>query len=487
VSSTFGSFNIATSGLFASQRSLDIVNHNIANSNTEGYSKQKIKQKAEQAMYGDARGVIGTGVNTYDIYRIKSEYLDNKYWGQNKTYNEWKVKEAGMGELEALFNEPSNTGIRKVMDELFASLEELSKKPGDSTNRVAVVEKANTLAITINRNGNELVNNIRDTNFNIKSNVQEVNSIAKQLTALNKQIFNFELSGNKANDLRDQRSVLIDNLSGIINIDVSEYKDMTGNGKMVVRIGGVTLVDHDMSNEIAMVDNDVPGVTDMGGGKLTTLTWKDLGNQPVNIQGGTLKGLLDLRDGDGQGSNYRGLMFYLNNMNEFARDFSNEFNNQHKNGVDYYGNIGGDFFDSTEPVNCLNLKVSTKVFGDSNLIAASTSANGQSNNINTALLIDFRKQTNLFISVKGTPDDFIKSFISALAVDSSQAERMMENNSLMVGQTNNSRLSESGVSLDEEMTDLVKFQTTYNASARMITTLDAILDTMVNRLGMVGR
>jgi len=93
----------------------------------------------------------------------------------------------------------------------------------------------------------------------------------------------------------------------------------------------------------------------------------------------------------------------------------------------------------------------------------------------------------MFTSLKGTPDDFIKSLLSALAVDSSQAKRMTSNSEALVAQTVNSRLSESGVSLDEEMTNMVKFQHAYNASARMITTLDAVLDTTVNRLGLVGR
>jgi flagellar hook-associated protein 1 FlgK len=150
---TFGSFNIATSGLFASQRSLDITSHNISNSNTEGYSRQTALQKATMPTYGDQTGVVGTGVETYDIIRMRSTYLDVKYWGQNNNYQEWNVKQEQLDNLEGVFNEPSDTGVRVVMDEFFTSLEELSKQPGDSTCRVAVVEKANMLTTTINRNG----------------------------------------------------------------------------------------------------------------------------------------------------------------------------------------------------------------------------------------------------------------------------------------------------------------------------------------------
>jgi flagellar hook-associated protein 1 FlgK len=129
-----------------------------------------------------------------------------------------------------------------------------------------------------------------------------------------------------------------------------------------------------------------------------------------------------------------------------------------------------------------------EVFTNPNKIAASSLNNGESNNDNVNLLIKLRTSTNMFLpGTKGTPDDFIKAMLSALAVDSSQAKRMTTNSAALVEQTENRRLSESGVSLDEEMTNMVKFQQAYNASARMITTLDEILDTTVNRLGIVGR
>ena len=106
---TFGSFNIATSGLFASQRSLDVTSHNISNSNTQGYSKQTTLQRATMPTYGDPTGVVGTGVETYDIVRMRSSYLDTKYWGQNKTCKEWSIKEEQLEAMEGIFNEPSDT------------------------------------------------------------------------------------------------------------------------------------------------------------------------------------------------------------------------------------------------------------------------------------------------------------------------------------------------------------------------------------------
>ncbi len=485
---TFGTFNIATSGLFASQRSLDVTSHNISNANTEGYSRQSSLQRATMPTYGDPTGIVGTGVETYDIIRMRSSYLDQKYWGQNKSYQEWNVKQENLEQIEGIFNEPSETGIRKVMDEFFTSLEELSKKPGDSTCREAVSEKANMLTISINRNGKELLNAIRDVNFSVKNKVSEVNSLSEQIANLNKHIFGFELNGTKANDLRDQRNVLLDKLSSIVNITVSEMPGPNGNNYMDVKIGGITLINHISFNKLATQDKST-WVSDMGGGKISDVVWGGTTDQLVKIEGGELKGMLDIRDGDGTGFNYRGLPYYLNKLNEFTQGFVSSINKQHVQGVDYDGNQGINFFyePGTPAVNSVNFRVNPDVYANPNKIAASSLSDGESNNGNVNLLIELRNSKSMFPLVTGTPDDYIKSILSALAVDSSQAKRMTTNSQALVDQTENRRLSESGVSLDEEMTNMVKFQQAYNAAAKMITTLDKILDTTVNRLGVVGR
>ncbi|MDD3706555.1 MAG: flagellar basal body rod C-terminal domain-containing protein, partial [Clostridiaceae bacterium] len=252
---------------------------------------------------------------------------------------------------------------------------------------------------------------------------------------------------------------------------------------------GITLIDHIDYNKLATEDKSVPGISDIGGGKISDIVWEGMGNQKVRIESGELKGLLDMRDGDGKGFNYRGLPYYLNNLNEFAKGFASSFNNQHAQGVDYDGNQGGSFFYDPDPleINSVNFSVNPDILLNPNKVAASSLSQGESDNGNVNLLIELRKSTTMFTSLKGTPDDFIKSILSALAVDSSQSKRMTENSLALLHHTENRRLSESGVSLDEEMTNMVKFQQAYNASARMITTLDAILDTTVNRLGLVGR
>lgn len=507
---TFGTFNTATSGLFASQRSLNIVSNNIANAHTEGYSRQYVLQRASLPIGGDPRGLIGTGVDTYDILRVRSEYVDNKYWGQMKSYTDWKTKSEGLEDIEAIFNEPSDTGIRKVMDEFFASMEELVKKPGDNTSRVNVIEKGITFATTLNGFGTQIVDAIRETNFDIKTKVNEINALATQITQLNKQIFNLELDGQKANALRDQRSTIVDRLSEIVNISVSE---VSGEGDIKyfnVKIGGITLVNHYTSNKLTTDNSANIPVEKYGTGEISQVKWVGANNtvlDDVKIEGGELKGLMDLRDGTGENHSYRGLPFYLDQLNRFARDFVKEFNDLHDDGIDLNGAAGLNFFDepidSTNPlqpaadrwmnVNCLNMKVNDVVKNDPTKVAAAGSNSGETNNENAKKLAAFRNNKSIFYDsamlskINGTPDDFMKSILSVLAVDSNQAKRLMTNTEAIVGQTMNQRLSESGVSLDEEMGNMVKFQHAYNASARMITSLDKVMDTMINRLGLVGR
>ncbi|HOE57343.1 MAG TPA: hypothetical protein PLI20_07110, partial [Bacillota bacterium] len=259
-------------------------------------------------------------------------------------------------------------GIRVVMDEFFTALEELSKKPGDATCRVAVVEKANTLTTTINRNGYELINSIRDANFAVMNKVSEINSLTEQIANLNKHIFNFELGGHKANDLRDQRSVLIDKLSSVINITVAEIPGPNGNNYLDIKIGGITLIDHINYNTLTTQDEVKPGITDLGGGKISKVVWAGVTDQEVRIESGELRGLLDVRDGDGEGFNYRGVPYYLKKLNEFAWCFTASFNEQHKQGIDLAGNQGQNlFYDAgASSVNCISFRVNPDIVKDPN-------------------------------------------------------------------------------------------------------------------------
>lgn len=471
-------FNTAVSGLLASQRALYVTNHNIDNMNTDGYSRQVALQRATNPMSLPGIGYMGTGTEIHDIVRVRDSYIDFKYWNESAPKGEWEVKKDSLLEIEKLFGEPSDSSFRKYMDDFFSSLDELSKNPSDYAFRQPVKESALSLTKHINETAKRLENVRKETIFSIDTKVKQINDIADQVGNLNKQIYVLELDGKSANDLRDKRELLVDELSKVVNVRVDESKD----GKYRVNVGGISLVDHDYISKMKYEPKDSAKPYEN-----RPLEWAD-GNK-VTLQSGELKGLIELVEGNGESGSYRGIPFYQKKLDEFASGFAEKINEQHMNGYGLKRETNIAFFDFDNSKPALTISVSQAILEDVGKIAAAGAADGVEDNTNILKIIDLRENKEFFTGVmsKGTPDDFIKSMLSNLAVDSMQAQRMDSTQNLIIKNIEKRRQSESGVSQDEEMGNLVKFQHSYTASARMITTLDQILDVTINRLGLVGR
>lgn len=548
--SSFFGLNIAVTGLYAAQRNLDTVNHNLSNVNTPGYSRQENIQRALRAMPTyNGSGMVGTGTEVISTKRIRDEYLDYKYWSENIALGEWDVKRTQLEELERLFNEPSQTGsgFNKVMSDFYDAISDLSKSPGDLSARKVLINRGISLANYFNNMANHLEKMQSDLNDAVKLKVDEINAIARQIQQLNQQIYTMEVGGDMANDLRDQRGVLVDKLSKIINIEANEVivgklPNGDDNKHFVITVSGKALVNHLNISELTVVQRDDKlNAEDID--RLYDVCWKD-GNR-LEVKGGELKGYLDLRDGNegidqgnGKSPNCKGIPFYISRLNEFVRKFALAFNEgitQAAGGVNnwvktYPGHADGfglqkpgstvnptgirfftmegwsdidnktteltseEFINGASTINEIveryskltakNFSISgdlLKQYGEYN-IAASIEAGLDGDNSNLIKFLDMWEDTHLFS--EGTPEDYMKSLIATLGIDSQQAKQIFKNQEILTSQIDNRRTSVSGVSINEELANMVKFQHAYNAAAMMITTMSQIYDTLINRIGV---
>jgi len=537
--SAFHGLEIARKGLRAAQVNLELSAHNIANANTEGFTRQQAIQKAIAPSMSvglfetTAATRIGGGVDIQEIRQIRDGFLDIQFRRENRGLGEWDVKSNALSYIEAVFNEPSDSGINTAINEFFNSLQSLSMNPEDATTRAAVQQRALALTETIRDVYLKLEGLQSELNQNIVFKVQDINSYATRIAALNDQIFNFEVTGRKANDLRDARNVLLDKLSRLVDVSVFEDShgrlrvDM-GSGRMLVSHMEVFRLDvrrrsDDVTNPLHPKNNHV----DIGG--LVDVVWQNSG-EIARVTGGELKGLIDMRDGIGgtgilpgerilpgvpeelsgvspvprdlgdapnRNESY-GVPYYMRMWNLFAHTLMTTFNEIHSQGYNMAGvseiPLFSDGISGFNPANPTQpvarfITISEEVRNDWNNIAtiydASVPIQERGNNKNILRLLDLRHNT--FVEEVPNVETFTKGLISTLGVASRQAAHMTHNQETLASEMSRRRESISSVSIDEEMAAMVRFQHAYNASARILTAIDEMLDVLVNRVGIVGR
>ncbi len=318
--SQFFGLNIAYTGLLASNAALNTTNNNIANVHTEGYSRQQVDQRASDALrVFQTYGCAGAGVETLAIERIRDEFYDGRYWDNNAKVGEYDMKQYYMEQIETYFDDnPQTAGFKTIFDQLMITgMQALLKDPSSETAKSQFIGYAGDLTEYFNGLAGNLESLQKDINQEIKLKVDEINSLAGELATLNKQINTIELTGAKANELRDRRTLLLDQLSEIVDIETKEIpitdtnnpERETGGTRFLVKIaGGQTLVD---TNEyrglecVARRSYEKVNQTDIDG--LYDVYWED--GQQFNLynaaMGGNLKGLVELRDGN-NGENFVG-------------------------------------------------------------------------------------------------------------------------------------------------------------------------------------
>ncbi|PAD35906.1 flagellar hook-associated protein FlgK [Terribacillus saccharophilus] len=503
--STFQGLEIARSALFAQQTALYTTSNNIANANTKGYTRQRVnfEQISPYPAAGLNRpqiaGQQGTGVQAGSIERIRNSYLDAQYRSQTGTAAYWSMKSEALSRMEGVINEPSDSGLSAVLDDFWSSLQDLSATPEESGARSVALEKGKAVAETFNYISGSLTNvrgDLRDQIDNVS--VKSINSYMNQINELNKQIAEMEPHGMVTNDLYDKRDVLIDELSSMVNIKV-EYQDSGGLAPTAAQgIAKITLVDDQGAAQAVLVDPETKtyqplsiqyGQDENGMEAVESITFGDTEIAVEDFTSkGELKGLIDsygyLEDGSVKGT-YPEMM---KNLDKMAFNFAQAINAVQQTGYTKGGVVSGiDFFDAggSEYGAAANISLSDEIDGNPDLIAVS--ADGTSGNGDNAKKLSEAMRSPLDGLGGTSVSSFYEGMIGTLGVNAQEAKRQATNSTSLVDQADLQRQSVSSVSLDEEMTNMIKFQHAYNAAARSMTATDEMLDTIINNMGLVGR
>ncbi len=484
---TFYGIDVAFKGLQAQRQALDVTGHNIANANTEGYSRQRVSFQATDPYTVPnmtrprAAGQMGTGVTVEEVQRLRDAFLDDQVRTESKALGEWETRRDILQEIEVIYNEPSDSGLRTVLDLFWQSLQELSLSPESTAVRATVRQRAQGVVDTIRHTWRQLDDLQKNVDASLRAKVNEANVLAGQIAELNDQIIKARGAGDNPNDLKDRRGLLIDRLARLMDIGV--YEEATGAVRVLVN--GIPLVE--ASRPFALEAMNNPANDDYAG-----LYWKGLG-VVADVRSGEMRGLLDMRD--------RTLVDLKNKLSELTTTLVDKFNEVHRASYGLDGSTGINFFEPPAGGTPATISVSADIVTDLNKIAASSSLAGvpgdggwydpgDPDNISKfkgALGLARLKHVRLMTGGTSTMDDYLRSLIGQLGVESQEAERMSKNQALLLDQLDLQRQRLSGVSLDEEMSNLIRFQQAYNAAARLVTVQEEMIATIIERMGLTGR
>jgi flagellar hook-associated protein 1 FlgK len=373
---------------------------------------------------------------------VRNAYLDIQYRAQSMRQGSAEATQDGLNQVQAAFNEPTDTGLNSLLSAYWSAWGDVSNSPENLATRQSLAQAASSLADGFNSLASQISTVQQQTAQNVTSTIGQVNSIGTQIAQLNAAIAHTEVSGDQPNDLLDQRDALLDTLSKIGNVSINQGQ----YGSIDVTIGGASLVSGATSSTIA--ESDMTGLTS-----------------------GTLSGLITLRDTT--------IPSYQSSLDTIAAALISKTNAQSAAGFDLNGNAGAALFTGTD---ASTIGVNSAVVATPGLIAAS--GNGQPGNADNALAMANMQSTPLIGGA--TIDTAYSQLVTRVGSDTQQAMNTNDNATALVSAVDNNRQSVSGVSLDEEMTNMLRFQRGYQASSRALTAMDEMIDQLINRTGRAG-
>ncbi len=463
MSLSFG-LEVALSGLRAQQFALDVTAHNIANASTEGYRRQEAVLRPGMvingafSVNGPGTPKLGTGVEVVEVRRMQSSFIDGQVRTANQNVGSWDAKNQSLEQVEAIFGEPSDNGLSSVLDKFWNSWQELSASPESVPARAAVVEYGTEVSQRIGTLRSDLRNMQFNLDDQIKDDAASINRIAHEIADLNQSIGQSATGSFTPNDLMDRRDILLDELSKIVNISASGKP----GSEMMLTINGKILVQGTYVNDVQVTEDS---------DKWSQVTWAD--GTSIGAKGGALQGRMETRDTI--------IENYIGSLDKLASGLVESVNATYSKGLTSDGQPAGNFF--VAGTNGSNMSVERTLIDKPRLVVTSYTGR-QGDNVlaqDIAALKDAR-------NIDGdTANSFYIGLVSQIGSLARESKSTSSVQGLSLEQLSNQRESVSGVSLDEEMLNMIKYQKAYAACARMVTTIDEMIDVVINRLGTVGR
>jgi len=453
-----------------SQNALHTISHNIANKNTEGYSRQQT-ETFTNFPYGAGKTRIGTGARTASVQRVNNAYMERQLAEEKSNLGFMKGQANSLMRLEQVYNEEAVEGINASMVKFFNSFRELSTSPESVPKRIAVKESADLLARDFNKVAQQLHDIRGDANQQMAITVKDINSNTQEIASLNSQIQKIEVGGGYANDERDRRDQLIKELGEKIDIKWTEGEDST----VTIQTGGnAILVAGNDASRLAAVP--MPGTEGKAEGDFDIMYYHHEYAEPLaiteRINGGSLGGLIKVRDHD--------VREFQDKMNFLASEISNSVNDVHSQGYNTFNQTGVNLFDPiSEKDGAENMKVSAEVMGDVGRIAAGLDPNAPGDNRVANMISDIQNEKK-FVDGTTSLDEYYNGIVAEMGLRTEKANHMLETQQGVVTQLENLRESYSGVNIDQEVANMVEWQKQFDASARIIRTADEMLDTVIN-------
>jgi flagellar hook-associated protein 1 FlgK len=460
----FQGLEVGKRALLTHQLTMNVIGHNVANVSTPGYTRQRTLVTTAQPLE-TANFIIGNGVDAKTINQVRDLFLTRQFRRESRALGEWTYREKALAEIETFFGEPNDEGLGNVLNKFWTSWLDLSNNPESQAARSAVVSQANTLVNSFHTLDRQLLEMRMSANMDVADRVTQINQIARQIANLNRQIVNEELGQQKANDLRDQRDYLIDGLAKVVDVTTADK----ANGSTTVYISGLAIVENADTFELQTVTNSSEKQA------AYDIVWQNTKTK-VKITGGELHGILEARDAV--------IPEYQKQLDQLAGTIIRRVNALHRAGIGLSG-VGGLNFFNESFATAAGIRVENNVATDPGLIAASISGE-PGDNANALAIADLRNQMTMGFGTMSITE-YYNSMIGSIGVSSQEAKTFKGNSEVLIQQIEQSRQSVQGVSLDEEMAEMVRMQNAYNAAARVITFIDEALDTLIQGMGVAGR